>query len=114
VSTSSTEAELIAIYDGLDFILWIRRVLEFLGYPQECTTIYQDNTSTITIAYMGRGSAHGRTRHIDLKYYFIKQFLDAQTLRLQYLPSGKMIADFLASPRTGQVFRLLRDLIMGR
>jgi hypothetical protein len=114
VSTSSTEAELIAIHDGLDFILWIRRVLEFLGYPQECTTVYQDNTSTITIAYMGRGSAHGHTRHIDLRYYFIKQFLDAQTLRLQYLPSGKMIADFLASPRTGQVFRLLRDLIMGR
>jgi hypothetical protein len=73
VATSSTEAELICIFDGLDYLIWIRNVWSYLGYPQGTTTIYQDNTSTITLAYMGRGSSGSRTRHIDIKYFHIKQ-----------------------------------------
>jgi len=114
VTTSSTEAELVAIYDALDFVIWIRDVMKFLGYPQETTTIYQDNTSTICMAYMGRGSAGSHTRHIKLRYFWIKQFIDDLTFHLEHLPTDNMIADFFASPRMGSFFRRMRSLVMGR
>jgi hypothetical protein len=114
VTTSSTEAELVAIYEVLDFVLWMRKVLEFLGYPQETTTIFQDNTSTITMAHMGRGSSGSHTRHIDVKYFWIKQFIEDKTFVIEHLFTDNMLADFFASPRQGQTFRKFRDIIMGR
>lgn len=114
VATSSTEAELICIFDGLDYLVWIRNVLGYLGYPQGTTTIFQDNTSTITMAYMGRGSSGSRTRHIDIKYFHIKQFLDSKDLEIDHLGRDNMTADFFASPRQGTVFRRFRDMVMGR
>jgi len=113
VATSSTEAELICIYDGMDYLLWMRRVLDWLGYPQETTTLYQDNTSTITMAHMGRGSSGSRTKHIDIRYFFIKQFIDAKMVEIDHLGTDHMLGDFFASPRQGQDFRRTRDIIMG-
>jgi hypothetical protein len=113
VATSSTEAELMCIYDGLDYLIWIRNVLGFLGFPQGTTTVYQDNTSTITMAYMGRGSSGSRTRHIDLRYFYVKQFLDSKDLEIDHLGRDNMTADFFASPRQGTVFRRFRGIIMG-
>jgi hypothetical protein len=114
VSNSSTEAELIAIHDSLDFLLWIKRVMQWLGEPQGVTTIFQDNTSTITMAYLGRGSSNSKTRHIDIKYFWITQFADNKEVELDHLPRESMIADILASPRTGSSFRHMRDLVLGR
>jgi hypothetical protein len=113
VATSSTEAELVCIFDGMDYLVWMRNVLEFLGYKQGTTTIYQDNTSTITMAYMGRGGSGSRTRHIDIKYFYIKQFLDSKALEIDHLGRDNMTADFFASPRQGATFRRFRGMIMG-
>jgi hypothetical protein len=112
VSTSSTEAELICIYDGLDFLIWFRHVLDYLGVKQNTTKIYQDNTSTITMSYLGRGSSQSKTKHIDIRYFFIKQFLDAKTFEIEHLARDNMSADLFASPRTGSSFRRMRDVIM--
>ena len=114
VTTSSTEAELVAIYDALDFVLWMREIMEFLHCSQGTTTIYQDNTSTICMAHMGRGSSSSRTKHIKLRYFWIKQFIDDKTFVIEHLPTDNMIADFFASPRMGQHFRKMRELVMGR
>jgi hypothetical protein len=113
VTTSSTEAELVAIYDALDFVLWMRDIMEFLHCSQGTTTIYQDNTSTICMAHMGRGSSSSRTKHIKLRYFWIKQFIDDKTFIIENLPTDNMIADFFASPRTGQAFRRMRNLLLG-
>jgi hypothetical protein len=113
VATSSTEAELVCIFDGMDYLVWMRNVLEFLGFKQGTTTIYQDNTSTITMAYMGRGGSGSRTRHIDIKYFYIKQFLDSKALEIDHLGRDNMTADFFASPRQGATFRRFRGMIMG-
>ena len=112
VATSSTEAELIAMYEGLDFVIWFKRVLEFMGVPQKTMRVFQDNTSTITMAFFGRGSSGSMTRHIDIKYFFTKQFIEDLTIVLEHQPRENMMADFFASPRTGQAFRRMRDILM--
>jgi hypothetical protein len=115
VSRSSTEAELIAMFhDGMDYLLYIRRLHEFFGYKQQDPiTIYQDNTSAMTMAYMGKSSSGSVSKFMDLKYFWIKDYLDQKLFQLKYLPTDAMIADFFASPRIGSAFRSMRDTIMG-
>ena len=86
--------------------------MEFLGVPQKKIKVFQDNTSTITMVFFGRGSSASLTRHIDIKYFFTKQFVDDETIVIEHLPRENMLADFFASPRTGISFRRMRDILM--
>jgi hypothetical protein len=52
------------------------------------------------------------TRHIDIKYFFIKEFIDNKLIVLEHKPRENMLADFFASPRGGQSFRRMREAIM--
>ena len=114
VTRSSTEAELVCLYSGIDILLYIRRIGSFLGINvDDPITVHQDNTSAITMAYLGKGSSGSNSKFMDLKYFWIKQQLDAKLIRLQYLSTDQMIADFFASPRVGATFKVFRDYIMG-
>jgi hypothetical protein len=115
VTRSSTEAELVCDFTGTDILLYARRLWLFLGYgnDKQPTDLHQDNTSTITISYMGRGSSGSNSKYMDLKYFWIKDYLDKNIIRMKYLPTDQMIADFFASPRTGAIFTDMRDVIMG-
>ena len=112
VSRSSTEAELIAMFEGLDYLLWLRDIHIFIGYPANTIVIFQDNTSSITLAYMGRTSSRSNSKYMMLKYFYIKEYLDNNIVTLRYLPTEQMIADFFASPRVGKEFRTFRELIL--
>jgi hypothetical protein len=114
VTRSSTEAELAAMFTGLDIVLYLRRLLKFFGIDvSKAITIYQDNTSAIKMAYMGRGASGSTSKYMDLKYFWIKDYLESKLFTLEYLNTNKMLGDFFASPRIGQDFRGLRDIIMG-
>jgi hypothetical protein len=108
VAESSTEAELIALNESVDLILWCKEILEFLGYNQQCIPIFQDNTSTITQAYMGTPSKNARRRYVDVKYFKIKEYLDMGILKLEYLPTDDHPADLQASIRGGQQLKRAR------
>ena len=102
------------MFHGMDYLLYIRRLHEFFGYKQQDPiTIYQDNTSAMTMAYMGKSSSGSVSKFMDLKYFWIKDYLDQKLFQLKYLPTDAMIADFFASPRIGSAFRSMRDTIMG-
>ena len=61
---SSTEAELVAIDNSIGQVLWTRHFLA-------TTTIYQDNKSTIILAENGKTSSSKRTKHLDIRYFFV-------------------------------------------
>ena len=114
VSRSSTEAELIALFTGVDYLLYLKRLFAFMGYKsEEPITILQDNTSAITMAYMGKTGSGSNYKYMDLKYFWIKDYLDNRVFELKYLQTDSMLADFMASPRVGSVFRLMRNTLMG-
>lgn len=122
VSRSSTEAELIALHDAVPEILWLRKLLHDLGYAalrseghtrsQGPTTVFQDNISTIFIGNKGM-SNKGKTKHMDIRYFFIKEKIDSHELTLQHLPTDEMLADYLTKPLAGQAHTTLRRRILG-
>ena len=74
--------------------------------------LFQDNLSTIALANAGR-STSDRTRHINIRYYFVSQYLKDGTMNLQHCPATEMIADLFTKPLQGSDFIRLRDLILG-
>ena len=53
------------------------------------------------------------TRHIDIRYFFIKDRIDTGDITVEYLHTKSMIADYLTKPLVGELFYKLRDLLLG-
>lgn len=68
---SSTEAELVGVKDAMALILWVRLFLRAQGFKVTDNIVYQDNQSTILLANNGKKSSGKKTRHIEIRYYFI-------------------------------------------
>ncbi|GAC1660287.1 MAG: hypothetical protein PVS3B3_30240 [Ktedonobacteraceae bacterium] len=96
VALSSTEAEYMALTHATKEAIWLRTLLEELGYVQETTTIYEDNQSSIALA---RNPVHHvRTKHIDIQHHFIREKVESKEVDLTYMPTDEMVGDALTKP----------------
>jgi hypothetical protein len=109
---SSTEGELVGVNDVMPQVLWTRYFLEAQGYGVTDSIIYQDNQSAILLEKNGKASSGKRTRHINIRYFFVTDRVAKKEVSIQYCPTGEMIADFFTKPLQGSLFRKFRDLIM--
>jgi len=109
---SSTEAELVGVNDIMPQVLWTRYFLEAQGFDISDSIVFQDNQSAILLEKNGRASSSKRTRHINIRYFFVKDRIDAGEVRIEYCPTQHMLADFFTKPLQGTQFRLFRDQIM--
>jgi hypothetical protein len=71
----------------------------------------QDNTSTIYQMLNGKGTTAG-SRHINIRYFFVKDRIGAGEIIVEHLPTEEMRADFLTKALVGERFRVLRDSMM--
>jgi len=108
---SSTEAELVGADDIVTQAVWTRNFLLEQGY-ESSTTVYQDNTSAILLEKNGMESSSKRTRHINIRYYFIKDCIDKKYLNVEYCPTDDMIGDYPSKPLQGRKFKKHRKAIM--
>ena len=109
---SSTEAELVGVNDVLPQVLWTRYFLQEQGYGCADAVIYQDNKSAILLENNGRASSSKRTRHINIRYYFVTDRIKQKEVRVDYCPTEDMIADFFTKPLQGAKFTSFRDFIL--
>ena len=112
VSKSTAEAELIAQSDGVALGSWEIQFLEGQGYTLPKAMVYEDNKATILLATRGSPTSE-RSRHIKIRFFFIKQFLDSKEMELHYCATDQMIADVLTKPLKGSYFQRLRDYLLG-
>ena len=80
---SSIEAKLIAVDEALPQILWTRYFMEGQGYDITKNTLYQDNKSAIILEKNGKTTNSKRTKHIKVRYFFIKDKLDQGEINLK-------------------------------
>jgi hypothetical protein len=92
VALSSTEAEYIAGAHAAKEAIWLRQLLTELGQDMSFpTTLHVDNQSAIAIAR--NPEFHKRTKHIDVRYHYLRQVIDNGSLQLKYTPTQEQVAD---------------------
>jgi len=111
VSKSSTESELIGLSDALSMIIWVRDFLIAQGYPMDAAIVYQDNKSTINLAEKGRSTSE-RTRHVNIRYFFIHDRIKSGEVKIMYMPTKEMTSDILTKPLQGALFTRLRAKLL--
>ena len=110
VTLSTTEAEFIAAAFCACQSVWMRRVLEKLGHTQSGSiTVYCDNSSTIKLSK--NPVLHGRSKHIDVRFHFLRDLSNDGTLELVHCNSQHQIADIMTKPLKLEVFEKLRGLL---
>jgi hypothetical protein len=110
-SKSSTESELIGLSDSASQVIWTRNFLVSQGYSVKASTVYQDNTSCMSLVRNGKSNSE-RTKHIATRFYFVKDRVDSKEISLEYLQTHSMIADILTKPLQGELFIKLRKLLL--
>lgn len=109
---SSTEAELVGVDDFMPQILWTRQLLEEQGYHVQENVLAQDNQSAILLETNGKASSGKRTRHFNIRYFFVADRVSKGDLRVEHCPAGEMFGDFFTKPLQGTLFKRFRDAVL--
>jgi len=94
VVLSTTKAEYVGQAHAAKEVLWLRTIVhELLGGKPSTTTIYTDNQGAIKLT---KGhQLHSRTKHIDIRFHFIRWLVDDKKICLEYCPTADMLADIM-------------------
>ena len=104
IALSSTEAEYVTVTSAAQEALWFQALLKELGYNQETVILHEDNEACINLTK--NPQEYKRTRHIQVKYHFVRKLVQAGKIKLQYCKTQDQLADILTKGVNGP--RLLR------
>jgi hypothetical protein len=94
VSLSTTESEYVAATHAAKEALWLRSFIGQLFAPFDGPiTLFSDNQSAIALTKDHQ--YHARTKHIDIRFHFIRWVVEQDKLRLIHCPTADMVADTL-------------------
>jgi hypothetical protein len=97
VALSSTEAEYIAAAEATAEAVWLQGLLDEIGVNQiRPTRMFEDNHGVIKLSR--NDCEHTRTKHVDIKYKFVREKVQAGQIVLEAVPSEKQAADVLTKP----------------
>ncbi|KAI9173958.1 hypothetical protein LWI28_009353 [Acer negundo] len=109
VTLSSCEAEYVAACSVVCHGIWIRNVLQYLGFPQvNPTEVYIDNRSVIALAK--NPVFHERSKHIDTRYHFIREHVKNNEVELVSCRTYDQAADIFTKPLKHDVFERLKTM----
>ncbi|KAG2758708.1 Retrovirus-related Pol polyprotein from transposon TNT 1-94 [Phytophthora cactorum] len=109
VALSSTEAEYMALSEATQEAVWLKVFLCELGEManDEAVKIYEDNQGSIALAK--NPEFHKRTKHIDIRYHFVREKVEDGQVVLQYVSTTDMLADIMTKPIPATQFGVLRN-----
>ena len=111
VTLSSTESEYVAMFHASTEVVFLRRLIQQLGFVQEPIKVYQDNESAIRWAH-GQENFH-RAKHLHVKYHYVRELVKEQVMSVEYLSTKEMVADVLTKPLVSDQFQYLASKLLG-
>ena len=97
VTLSSTEAEYVAAVEAGKEILWMRNILSEFGHVIPFpSTLFIVNKSGISVAK--NPEHHGRMKHLDLRFYWLRDAVEASLINPVYVPTEEQVADIFTKP----------------
>ena len=103
VALSSAEAEFRGIARGVAEILWLRKLINEIGFPHtEACKLMCDNKAAISISE--NPVQHDRTKHVEIDRHFIKEKLEGGIIELPFVRSEDQLADILTKAVNSKIF----------
>ena len=94
VALSTTEAEYISAVEAGKEIMWMHQFMGELGYsPSSASTLLMDNQSAISVSK--NPEHHGRMKHLDLRWYWLRDAVDSGSIKPVFVPTEDIAADIL-------------------
>ena len=87
----------------------MKKVLTDYGISQDTMVVYCDNSSAIDI--FKNSVQHSKTKHIKIRYYFIRDFVERKIVCLEYIHTEHQNADIFTKPLDRSKFETLRQVI---
>ncbi|KAK9672905.1 hypothetical protein RND81_12G133600 [Saponaria officinalis] len=107
VAQSTAEAEYVAASAAVNQVIWLRKILDDLGYKQnEATEVLVDNKSAIAISK--NPVSFGKTKHMKIRYYALRDAQQEKEVSLVHCPSEFQLADILTKALPTSRFEFLR------
>ena len=94
VALSTAEAEYVALSQAAQEAVWLRQLnFDLKGEQSKPTTVYEDNQAAISLSK--NPTSHGKSKHIEIKYHYIREQIQKKQIELKYCDTNNMIADML-------------------
>jgi hypothetical protein len=128
---SSCEAEYMSVASTLQSIMWLQSILGEIGFTEvdsshsqshthatrtssslvtRTPTLFNDNQSTIAMST--NDVYHQRTKHIDLRYHFVREAVAAEKVRLEWCTTREQLADILTKALSPSLYIRIRDVLV--
>ena len=82
-----------ALAEGLKEGIWLNRVLRDIGSPQDRFIVFCDNQGAIALSE--NPGKHSRSKHIDVRYHFIRERVDEGQVEIRHVGTLNQAADML-------------------
>ena len=109
VALSTSEAEYVALSMAAQEAAWFQKLFADLPMPTKAIVIKEDNQGAIALAR--NPVSHSRTKHIDIRFHFIREAQEQESIDIEYCPTYEMVADLLTKPIPRGQFEKLRTLM---
>ena len=108
ISLSTAKAEYIAAAACCTQVMWMKQTLQDMKVSiDEPISIKCDNTSAISISK--NPVLHSKTKHIPIKYHFLREQVAQKLVKLEYVPTKEQTTDIFTKPLAKEPFEYLRD-----
>ena len=96
---------------ALKQLLWIKQIFEKCGVKiNKPILVHEDNEACIAVAT--NPMSQKRTRHIDIKHHFIRDYVSDETIKIVWCPTSEMLADIMTEALTGSALKTERPKIL--
>jgi hypothetical protein len=107
IALSTAEAEYIVAGHCCAQLLWMRQTLRNYGYKLSKIPLLCDNESAIRMA--DNPVEHSRTKHIDIRYHFLRDHQQRGDIEIAYVSTKEQLADIFTKPLVEKTFIILRN-----
>ncbi|GJU54090.1 retrovirus-related pol polyprotein from transposon TNT 1-94 [Tanacetum coccineum] len=107
VAMSLDEAEYVVVVGCCANILWMKSQLSDYDIHYKTVPIFCDNTSSNDIS--NNPILHSRTKHIDIRYHFIRDHILKEDIELHFIPIEYQLADIFTKPLDEPTFTRLKE-----
>lgn len=112
VTTSTTEAELLAIAETAKESIFLSRLLRELDETLDKRPVIQcDNKQTVRLLVEDSATLSTKLRHVDIHRHWLRQEVQQGRVAVEWVPTGEMLADGLTKALPGQKFNEFRHMI---